>query len=395
VLAGVAAVLLLTAFADRLLGRRVALLVPPLLVTNPLFVRYAVEARSYALLLALACASGLLLLRAVRAPSTSRCLAYAVLCGVAVYAQYFTLLMVAGQLLAVLLLRGSGLRARHVLPAAAALLLLLAPLPRLMTEAAAGGVGYLEGSPLARVLPPLLAVAVAVAAVAVGLAVRRRPRGTPVPLRVAADGWPIVLLVLWLVVPVVLAVLLSVLRSPVLAPRYFTVCLPPAVLLLAWLLSRRPLGLAVPAVALLGAAGLAVGVAWIDRQSEDWDAVAAHVAATADAGDEVLFVAPYVRLPYERYHRSATAADPAYPGLPWDADLAPLFFFTPMPQAEVRAAVRDARDVHLVVSHVGLYDSGDPAYREVTDALTSASFALVGERLFQGVVVQQWSASPS
>ena len=387
VLAAVAGVVLATLLARQLLDRRAVLLVPPLLVANPLLVRYAAEARSYALLLALAAASGLLLVRAVRTPTAGRWLAYALVAGLAVYAQYFALLMVAGQLLALLLLRRAGLRPRHLAPAAVLLLALLAPLPRLMTDDAAGGVGYLAGSPLSTLLP--LGVLVAAGGTAVVLAVRWR-HARP-SLRVGQDRWPLVLLVSWLVTPVVLAVLLSVLQRPVLAPRYFMVCLPPAVLLLAWALSRLPLRAGVPATVLVCLAGTAIGGVWIDRHTEAWDEVGRYVAATAGPGDEVLFVEPYVRIPYERHH-SAEGTTPAYPELPWGGDLAPLFFFTPLPEPAVAAAVRGAPQVHVVVSHVGLYDDDDPAYSEVAAALTRAGFRQADERAFQGVVVERWRA---
>ncbi|MCW2608718.1 MAG: glycosyl transferase, family 39, partial [Frankiales bacterium] len=395
-LATVIACVLLGLLADRLLSRRAALVAPVLLAANPVAVRYAVEARSYALLLALAVAAGLLLDRAVRRPSAGAFAAYAAVAGVAVYAHYFAVFMTAAHVLALLLVPQPGLRLRHLVPGAVLYLGLVSGLPRLMTDDAASGVGYLAGSPFAKALlvgAPVVG-AVLLAALAV-LVLHRRRQGRPLPLRAAPEQWPAVLLACWLLVPVGLAVAVSALRQPVLAPRYLVVCVPPAVLVLAAALDRLPWRRALaPLTAAAVVLGVLAGLAYVRTQDEDWPGAVRAVQASASPQDRVLFVAPYVRLPFARYADPAPAAAPAFPALPWDADPAPLFFYVPLPEDDVAAAVRDVPVVHLVVSHVGLYGSGDPVYAAVRAAL-ERSHSVTGEEVLRGVVVQRWERTAS
>ncbi len=265
-------------------------------------------------------------------------------------------------------------------------------LPRLMTDEAASGVGYLDGSPFARALlvgAPV--VAVLGLTVVAALALRRRAQGRPLPLRAAPEHWPAVLVTCWLLVPVALAVAVSALKQPVLAPRYLVVCVPPAVLALAAVLDRLPWRRAlVPLTAAGVVLGLLAGLAYVRTQDEDWPGAVAAVTAGAGPADRVLFVAPYVRLPFARYAAPPPPAPPRAPGaVPWGADLADLFFYVPLPEDDVAAAVRDAPVVHLVVSHVGLYGEADPDVTAVLDALGRAH-RLASEQVLRGVVVQRW-----
>ena len=307
------------------------------------------------------------------------------------YAHYFAVLMTAAHACAVLLVRGTGVRVRHVAPAAVLYVGVVSGLPRLMTDEAASGVGYLDGSPFARALlvgAPVVAV-VALTAVA-ALAVRRRSQGRPLPLRASPEQWPAVLVTCWLLVPVALAVAVSALKQPVLAPRYLVVCVPPAVLALAAVLDRLPWRRAlVPRTAAGVVLGLLAGLAYVRTQDEDWPGAVAAVTAGAGPADRVLFVAPYVRLPFARYAAPPPAAPPALPALPWGADLADLFFYVPLPEDDVAAAVRGAPVVDLVVSHVGLYGEADPDVTAVLDALGRAH-RLASEQVLRGVAVQRW-----
>ena len=386
VLASFAAVVLLAVLAERWFGQRVALLAAVLLVANPVVVRYAVEARSYALVLALACLSTALLDRAVRRPTAASFAVYAAVLGVSVYAHYFALFLAVGHGVALLLVRLPGVRLRTLVPGGVLYILIVSGLPRLMTDDAAAGVGYLGDAPLARALPVLLA-AFAVAGLAlVAVAARRRT------LRQPAERWPLVLTLCWLVVPLVLAVVVSALRQPVLAPRYLILCVPPAVLVLALGLDgawrrygRWP---ALSAVSLVCVLGVLLGAAYVQRQDEDWDRVG-RLLATSRSGERVLFVAPYSRLPYERYHLDQTKAEPAYPDIAWGGNLEPLFFYVPLPEPAVRASLTDARGVWLVLSHVSLYGSDDPTVATV-DGVLKRRFRLADTTTLDGVDVQHW-----
>ncbi|MBK5305563.1 MAG: glycosyltransferase family 39 protein [Frankiaceae bacterium] len=392
------AVLALTSLALTLFDRRTALLVPPLLVGNPLYVRYAVEARTYALVLLLSCLSGTLLVRALRRDTVAGWALYALLTGAAVYAHYFALLLPLGHGVAVLLRRAPLPRSRGLLAGAAVYLVVVSGLAALLNGAGASGVGYLENSPLLKAaIPGSLAVGFLATAAGVAVVLRRRSQGHPVVLRAGPSTWPWLLVGSWLVCPAVAAVLVSVLLTPVLAPRYLVICLPPAVLLLAAALARLP-WTAVTAVitALVTLAGLLVGDRYVQSQTEDWPQAAEAVASRAVAGDGVLFAAPYVRLPFERHWpgeaEQRRGVDPLLPDLPWGASPTELFFDVPLPRERVATALAGRQRVWLVLSHVNLYGQADPVLDGVNAALRSV-MTMTSERAFRGVSVQVWERS--
>lgn len=392
-------VVLLVLLAERLLGRWAAMLSVPLLVGNPVYVRYAVEARTYALVLVVACTSGLLLLRAVRRPTTTSWVVYGLVTGLGVYAHYFVLLLPLAHLCAVLLRRpdgpGSGPRLlAHLVPGGVAFIVAAAGLLRLAGAGGAGGVGYLQGSPFARLVVTATALLLPLAGVVLAVALNRRARsGRPVPLRVSEPAWSWVLLVSWLVVPLAAAVVVSLVSTPLLAPRYLIICLPPAVLLLAGALARLGSRTATAIAGVAAVVGVLLGSAYVDRQSEDWPSAARTIQTAAAPGDGVLFLAPYVRIPFARYWDGAAAERagivPVLPSLGWRDDPSPLFSVQPLPGDSVAAAVAGLPRVWVVVSHVQLYGGADPIY-EADQAALRATFVLTMTQPYHGVLVQRW-----
>lgn len=393
----VLALVLLVMLAQQLFDRRTAMLVPPLLVTNPIYIRYAVEARTYALVLALSCASGLLLVRAVRRPTRSAWIAYAALTATAAYAHYFAVLLVAGHIAGLALLKRSNIQLKsQLLPAGAVYVLLCAGLVPLLMGGGAGGVHYLKDSPFARTLI-LVGVGALPLALATGAAylVRRRRRGQVITLQVDAARWPWAFLLAWLVTPVVLAVGYSAVSSPVLAPRYLIVSLPPAVLLTAAVATRlRWQRVMVAVVGATAVAGVFLGRAYVARQTEDWPGAARIVRTDAHPGDGVLFAAPYVRVPFERVYDVEAArragVQPLLPPLPWGASEAPLFFNQVLTSKRVSAATVGLPQVFVVTSHVQLYGSTDPTYDAVVTGLQN-TFTLRETVQLRGVAVQIWT----
>ena len=78
-------------------------------------------------------------------------------------------------------------------------------------------------------------VVLVVALVVASVAVLRRHRGLT---QAAADHWPVVFALCWLVVPVAAVVLLSLVYKPLLVVRYLVICLPPFVMLVSYGLAR-------------------------------------------------------------------------------------------------------------------------------------------------------------
>jgi mannosyltransferase len=227
VLFAVATVPLCYLVARRLFGRWVAAVTATLLAMHPLFIRYAQEARPYALVLFLVTLATYLLLRALDHPSHGRWLAYGLVAAVAIYAHLFAALVVTAHLLTLIVRRPLPRRGVAIIVAVAVAVAPFAipvafegpersfipatslPWIRTVGDQLAGGFGM---------WPPVYAL---VAAALCGVAVLAwRPR-TPALVCLA-----------WLAVPVVLVVGVSLVK-PMLLARYLIVVLPALVMLVA------------------------------------------------------------------------------------------------------------------------------------------------------------------
>jgi mannosyltransferase len=77
-------------------GRRVAVALVVLLACNPFALRYGTENRMYSLVMLLATAAALLLVRALQRPTFARLIGLGVVCGLLMLAHYWSLYLVAG-----------------------------------------------------------------------------------------------------------------------------------------------------------------------------------------------------------------------------------------------------------------------------------------------------------
>jgi mannosyltransferase len=316
------------ALARELFGARVAVITALLLSVNVLFVRYAQEARAYALALWLVVLAGWLLVRAVREPTWRRWLTFGAVSAVAAHAHFFAVFVLAGQLLSLAPLR-SVLPWRRVAGAAGLAAVLLLPLTVVLLLTNSGGRQKLPqtsvaalAAQLAGISPTPLGVLQAVVLVLCGLAaavaaMRRRRAADPV-LR-----WRFWLVACWIGGPLALAGLVSVFW-PVFVTRYFIVCLPAVMLLLAVGLDRaRPALRAVALLLVLLAAGQALHGYYLQtyKDGENWRGLVQHVADQARPGDSVIFLSHYGRRPFEyyldRHPGLAATLAPSYPSLPW------------------------------------------------------------------------------
>jgi hypothetical protein len=209
--------------------------------------------------------------------------------------------------------------------------------------------------------------------------------------------WAVALLVLWLLVPFALVCVLAVVYKPLFVVRYFIVCLPPLVTLLALALARirRPL-LALGAVSLLALVSLAGVVRWYQSgQSEDWRGAEHYVVESARPGDGVLFYAPYVRIPFalylERAGDSGRAPRPVYPGDGWNANELKFDGNIVMRARLVRERAAGFRRIWLVTSHQELYGASDPGYEATLAGLKAAGLRESGSRSFAGVRVARYA----
>ena len=315
--------------ARRLFGVWVAVVSVLLLSVDFFFIRYAQEARAYALALWLVTLATFVLVRAVERPTWIRWLGYGALGALAVYAHFFAALVLVGHLMSLLLHRRL-VPWNKVAVATGSGLVLVLPLAAVLLSTNAGGRPLLAQTStpdllrdLAGIAPTRSGVLQALIFALCGLGVvviylrQRRRNGEP------ADQWHYTLLFCWLVIPIALGAVIS-LMWPILVTRYFIVVLPALVMLIAvGLTIVRPAVQAALLVVVLviAAQGLGVYYAQNHKEGENWRGLVQYVADEAQSGDRVLFLSRFGRRPFEYYldrHAGlASSLTPAYPTMPW------------------------------------------------------------------------------
>ena len=296
---------------------------------------------------------------------------------------------------------------RRVLPAAAALVVLLVPLGLLIQSTQNASENWAAGSSAGRLFThiresvphavlDLVVLAGAVGVVAVILIARRRHEiGAAF-----ARHWPVLFTGCWLVVPVTAVVMLSLVDRPVFVVRYLMVSLPPALMLVAVaivrgspLAGRRATAIAASLLILVVTASLAGVTQWYSLgASQDFRSAISYIAGRGQPGDGMLVFASYERLPVEWYMAgrptTRSAVHPVYPATAWGVD--PLRFDLSVPMsadAVERAASKYGHIWFLsVTTDQRLYpvEAGS-----VEGVLRRAGFTPAGTRTFRGVDVTE------
>ena len=367
----IAAVPLAWLLARRLVGERAAVVAALLLAVHPFAVQWGQQLRGYSLLLLLTIVSTLLFIRAVESPTWGRSIAYGVVTALAVYTQFFAVLVALAHV-ASLPIRGALPRRLLVGAGVSAGVLLLPALEFFVNR---------EGDPLDWVAAPgreqLLGTAEALAGGAgaqllvYGLAAAV---GTVVLLRRALDrtdadaAWRAALPVLLLVVPPAATLAVSITAKPLVEARFLIIVLPGLVMVASAAIDhlRRALGAAL-VVAVVVVSGLGLRD-WYDRSPfEQWREAVDVVAAGAEPGDVVLPVP--VRASHVLRHYVEVEELPVTVGYP--ADMA-------------------TADPGTVWEVARLDDGRGPGWIRPEMAVWLADrYVVVDERVLDGVVVRE------
>ncbi len=306
--------------ARQLYDRRVALIAAALFSFNAFSVRYAQEARSYALFLLLATLSSGFLLAFLREPSRRNRTGYIVFSILAAYAHFYALLLVVVQWLALRGLRTEDSEAVRGQLRRAWMMIAIAVLSLLVfvAKTGAGPIKWIQRPGIRDVLVFyehlaggsnwfLLAICgvVGIAAIA--------PAGKKLFTR-ARDWriWRVQFVLIWLFFPVALTVLLSFAR-PVFLGRYMIFCLPALVILVAAGLAQvRPawlLGTLLAGVLLLCQQGIVFVYGHdFDNERDASGAASNFILDHSEPGDGVVFHIAGTRVAYE-FFRSLRAAE--------------------------------------------------------------------------------------
>lgn len=309
--------------ARLLYDRRVALITAALFTFNAYSVRYAQEARSYALFLLLATLSSGFLIAYLREPARGNWLGYVGVSILAVYAHFYALLLVVAHWLALRWLGSHGCGAGKAISAQMrhawiAIGLAVLPLLVFVAKTGAGPIRWISRPGLRDVLkfyqhmaggsnwvlPGIYVVACSAAVVPVGKQLFARDENW--------ETWRTQFLLIWLFFPVVLTVLLSFAR-PVFLGRYMIFCLPALLILVAAGLARLRkswlLGAALAGTLLLSSQGIFfVYGNDFDNERDASGAATNFILDHAEPGDGVVFHIAATRIAYE-FFRSVRAGE--------------------------------------------------------------------------------------
>jgi mannosyltransferase len=416
--------------ARQLYDRRVALIAAALFAFNAYSVRYAQEARSYALFLLLTTLSSCFLVAFLRNGARRHWIGYVIVSILAVYAHFYALLLLAVHGLALRWFADAAVSPgtrpeaersglfRQLRRAWLAIGLAVLPLVIFVAKTGAGPIRWIQrpgwrdvfefyehlagGSNWA--LPVLCAVAGMVALAPVRKQLWTRPQDWETSWNTCWGIWRSQFLLIWLFFPMGLTVLLSFAR-PVFLGRYLVFCLPALLILAAAGIARlRPwwlLAAALTGILLLCAQGIFFVYGHdFDNERDASGAATNFILDHAQPGDAIIFHIAATRIAYE-YFRSARAwentASPNFAARPGPEIVFPnhgpeLDYrdFTGKPTAELlRAVARDHHRVWIILMNNGPSGNPDATTTMITNTLSESlpktmlwQFAKVEVRLY-------------
>jgi len=398
-----------------LYNRRVALIAAALLTFNAYHVRYAQEARGYALFVLLATLSSACLIAFLREPSRRRSAGYGLASVLAVYAHFYALLLVAAHWLVLRCFGGpramgaalsAQLRRAWIMIGVAVF-----PLLVFVAKTGAGPIRWIQRPGVHDLfafcehlaggdnwpLAAIFAVACIAAVAPVGKHLFARNQGW--------ETWRCQFLLIWLLFPVVLTVLLSFAR-PVFLARYMIFCLPALAVLAAAGLARIRqswlLAATLSAVLLFCSQGVSFVYSHdFDNERDASGAATNFILDHSLPGDAIIFHIAETRVPYEFFRSVRAGRNSASPA--FNAQFGPdILFphqgtgldyrdFTGKPTADfVQSAAARHKRVWVMLMNNGTALNPDPTTIMLTRVL-AGSFARAEQWEFTRVEVRVYS----
>ena len=294
----------------RLFGARAGLIAALLLAVHAYHVRYSQEARSYSLMVLLCAGSSLFFLQSLELPSRRNRIAAIVLSSAAVYAHFYSGLLILAQWLSLLFLEGQSIP-KQMRRDWRWIALWVSPIAVFVATTGAGPLrwirrpGFKDLWELGLRLTGNHGVLLGIAYLIAGLAALASA-SSGLRKRAPWEAWRYRFLLLWLMFPIFSVFVLSLAR-PLFLPRYFILCLPALLLIAAAGLCRirSPwiVALATLVCVVLSLQGTA---SYYQRDfentpREDWRAASQYILTNAQPGDAMVFHIAMGRMPYEYY----------------------------------------------------------------------------------------------
>jgi uncharacterized membrane protein len=311
----IATVPLLYRIGRRLFSPHIGITAAWLLAANPFFIRYAQEARAYALVLFLVTLSSSIFIRCIDTPTGKRFAFYAMVSTLAAYAHFFAFLIPASHLSSLLCTRRTAIKRRDIITGAVLYTLCALPLVYFMVTRDSGQVDWIPGVSLLSLptlffafsgLVDMLAAAVYLLIVPLGLhKLHASYRAAPG----RHEQWPYVFVAAWLILPIALILVVSFVK-PLFVTRYFIVCLPPFILTAAYGLTSivpRRACLACTTFVVLVSIN-AVFTSYQIPQRADWRTSTSFVLASAHPSDAVMLFFEHNWIPFQYYCERLSSA---------------------------------------------------------------------------------------
>ena len=385
----------------RLFDARVGLIAASLLAVNAYDIQYSQDARSYTLMVLLCALSSLCFLKCLAEPSCRNRVAYIVVSALAVYAQFFSLLLVLAHWLSlgrwepsvgVARLKNDW---RWIALAVSPILVFVATTgtgPLRWVHRPSLGDLWVFALHMAGNGGPLLLGGLAAAGL--GAVIATRP-GRYLR-RFSQDDWKCRFLELWIIVPPLLTLSVSLVK-PLFVPRYFIFCLPAVLLLAAYGVVRlRSVWLTTPATLLLLALSLNATAGCyrhdVDIERDDWRSISQYLFDHAGPGDALLFHVPMGRMPYEFYRSLQPMTSAPVVLYPHHADHITFLDFVEKPDdAQLTGSLANYSRLWLVLTYAET-PAGMPDARtlELTHLLESA-FSRLEQHEISGVKILLYS----
>jgi mannosyltransferase len=406
VLTVAAAVPLLMLLGRRLFGERCGLICGALAATNGPLLMFAQETRAYALTVTLVIAAALCLVTAVHQEAATQRRAgrwwagFAIAGALSVYAHLYAALILVALGVSLLALPPGVLRRRQAIPAFLGLGILCGPMVAFATQARTDQIAWIGGQ-LDDALPRTLYFLAGNASMGMrGIATLGLLALLASWLRRGAlrgyrtlESWSYAIVAAWLTVPLILALALSEALLPILVPRYLVVVVPAVLLGLSAVLRLLTNGWAIAAAtaAVITLQAPALVELYTHDRSESWRDLAEAVMDEAEAGDGLIVIPGWQRMPLEYYLAvhpvtSRSADDLPTPIMPAEAwGSTPMYGGTELPATAVDLA-RPA--IWLVLDG----DASRPGRAEFETAL--APLRLASERSYGELTLRRYEQSP-
>jgi mannosyltransferase len=403
VLFAIASVPVIYLLGRRLIGSRVGLIAAALLAVNAYHVQYSQDARSYSLMVFLCLLSSLYFLKCLSEPSRRNQFFYIVSSTLAVYAQFFSLLLMIAQWLSFKMLDRAQ-ASRRTRNDWRWIALLVSPVLAFIATTGTGPLRWVQYPSLKDVWvfalhltgnggPWLLILCVA-SCLAALLPVWRTRRLRRAPW----DAWRYHFLLCWLIFPIALILALSLVK-PLFVPRYFIFCLPALLLLVACgIACLRPVLMA-PALLLVLVLSFSGTIGYykkdVDIQRDDWRAATRYLLDHAQSGDALLFHVPMGRMPYEFYHSvlGATSTTPIVL-YPHHGDRVTFLDFVEKPDdAQLERSIPEHPRAWLVLTYAETQSGLPDARSSELTKLLGKFYPVVVQRDFPGIEILLYSTS--